>query len=213
MGNMKVVIGGTIDTTQTWSVGLWVINGDFDQPTQAAMTDYLNAIDGPVALWWRTGTPSCVNITAADVELVSLRAYAQVNPNTPSTAVAELLYGSPIAGTNSGVLSTRESMVASLLTGAPGRSRRGRIYIPACGAALTNHQFSATDVDDVAEATATLLEAMQAGVTGWTAGTVAVFGKNGPNPITQVRVDSKVDTQRRRSDKIGATDVATYPVT
>ena len=92
------------------------------------------------------------------------------------------------------------SMVATLLTGRPGRSYRGRMYLPATNATLSQGQFSSI-TDATAAGVAQLLgqvknvaPTMQPVVASATVGVMT--------PIVQVRIDSKIDTQRRRSQSL-----------
>lgn len=109
-----------------------------------------------------------------------------------------------LAGTGSPSLPNQCSAVITLLTGLPGRSQRGRMYIPltaTTGDTTRGFQMSATRTQGVSQQGAALLEACNAN--GATA-VVMSPTKGATVLVTQVRADSKIDTQRRRTEQVTA---------
>jgi hypothetical protein len=88
-------------------------------------------------------------------------------------------------------------MVATLITGAAGRRNRGRMYLPANGIGFGSHEFPNARVDAVCQALAAWLDALNT-----LDGSAVVVSQAGTSKraITQVRVDSKPDIQRRRAN-------------
>jgi hypothetical protein len=126
------------------------------------------------------------------------------DPNAPSTEIAEALFTS-LAGSGSGSAFPPETaLVVSLMTARPGRSYRGRMYLPAPLAG----NAGATD------AKGEVSTAYRALVTAWAAeffGDVneAVFGpqvvvwsriNQSTEPVTRVAVGNQFDVQSRRQN-------------
>lgn len=109
-----------------------------------------------------------------------------------------------VVGSSSGTdMPLQTCAVASLRTGRPGRSYRGRIYFPYLEGALTSHQFPSTFCSNFATDVANYLTAIKtASGGGFRAADPVVMSsmKSAMTPITQVLVDSKPDVQRRRAE-------------
>jgi hypothetical protein len=87
----------------------------------------------------------------------------------------------------------------TLLTERPGRSGKGRMYLPAPVSILDNNgQIGTADRDALLGTTAALLTAINA-ITSANAAPVAVAASDGHHwPVTAIRVGRVLDTQRRR---------------
>lgn len=114
----------------------------------------------------------------------------------------------PVAGTALATLPHSSAIVASLLTGIPGRSYRGRLYLPLAGAQISTVDMllpstsRQTIADEVAEA---LDELRSAGYDVGADGLDPVVVSTTltlSTPITQVRVGSVPDVQRRRRNAL-----------
>lgn len=91
----------------------------------------------------------------------------------------------------------------TLLTGKPGRSKKGRLYLPGSGIGFNGGEFANADVDAIAAGFNTLFQDLHDRVPSTPVVVAsATLGTN--TPVNQVRVDSKPDTQRRRSMKATA---------
>lgn len=139
--------------------------------------------------------------------------------------VAEKLFGSPITSVTSNANSGFISCVTTTLTDRPGRTARGRIYIPACGMVVqSDGQFSAANTTTVNTAVKTWLTALNnapaldavlpsfhcvVASKGSDEGQGA--GKN--TTITKVRTNSIPDVQRRRFNKQSPTKTDLQTVT
>jgi hypothetical protein len=96
-------------------------------------------------------------------------------------------------------------MVLTKQTAQAGRSYRGRAYLPAIGATLTNLNYFATaDITAVAALTATMLTDFNNDTvgTGSITAIVATQLLGTPGAVNAIRVDNEPDIQRRRADKI-----------
>nr|CRY97344.1 hypothetical protein [uncultured prokaryote] len=210
-GRVVLSYGGTIRTGQGWSCTL-TSSTAFHVPTAAQLKDMLDTMTGIFVSWWG-GSGGQLN--SADVVLDDLKAYFYPAGATSATAQAEVT-GIAAAGAKTGTMPTQVSLVHTLLTGLPGRHRRGRNYVPATGVSLTNHQLTDALTNTSANTFASLLESLNGtaiGDTFWLTSVSANLAEAAPPTVIQVRVDSEADIQRRRADKVAADFVhaATVP--
>jgi hypothetical protein len=100
----------------------------------------------------------------------------------------------------------RDALVVSLKTGLSGRSFSGRMYFPITAAPFSaNHQLGQSQCNSWATATGNLFNSVNASGYGtWTPQVIVANDKDFPPFVTQVKVDSNPDTQRRREDKLRA---------
>jgi hypothetical protein len=131
--------------------------------------------------------------------------------NAALTAVAPIATG---AGTTAGSpLPNQLAMVATLLTGIPGRVNRGRSYLPAPNALqISNGQLPTATATTLATQFAAFLTALKAANNGAIIPVVASHTMGTFHEIKSVRVDTKLDTQRRRANKTSVTAASTVNV-
>lgn len=198
---VRVVARGTIDTAQTWSVGFSVTNDG--TATAAELVTYLTSVDGLLktyfaavgntSLLWSNGTTYSV-----------LNAYAY--PALGHAAVQAGLASSGVVGTVANHCPQQLSLVVSNRSGFGGRANRGRFYLPvtASGAWGNNGQIANATCTAIAAATKTLYDAMNALTIGTAGAIVSIAGRDSGAhaPVQAIWVNGKVDTQRRRTDKI-----------
>lgn len=213
---VKLVIQGSIAGVQSWSVGLW---GQITLPGGAWAIANQQAATEDLAGFVETWAVAMRQFWAPDTQYEQLSSYFYPAHSLVSTQVGTFAETTPIVGTGSHYHSTSCSMVQSLRTDVPGRSGRGRIYVPADAANInTAHEFSSSDIGAASGATATMLHGFNGyssvphGVTALHM-MVASFTKLQMNDITSVVVDSRPDSQRRREDKMPITNTSTSPVT
>lgn len=210
---IKAVLHGMLTTDQTWSMGLWLkITGTSGVPDMdAAAADLLpDAVTwvGDVKGKWATET-TFVGVKTAFYDIGA----------TSASHVGSANATSPIAGLNSSnYLPTYCASVHTLRTAISGRSFRGRVYFPVTAFALSAEgQLGGSTCSDLALRLATLLSAWNAAdltdanITGVEC-VVASFTRSRTTKITRVDVDSKMDVQHRREDKVGAAAVGTHAV-
>lgn len=199
----RVTWGGGLGTADSWSVGVGIA---FETaPTSGVDLDlWLSSLETAFLNWWSAGTPNVGGVQAVDTTLLQARAYAYVGGSRSAYAVGEHTFAAPNA-TQTAKCPLQTACVATLRSDAAGRSSRGRIYVPATGAILGTHQFSGSDVDDIATSTANLLHAINTSTQNGGGVKAVIVGKLYPfQVITQVIVDSKPDSQRPRSRKAHA---------
>lgn len=118
-----------------------------------------------------------------------------------------------VVGTGTVVHQTQSALVVTLITDIAAASYRGRIYLPADGAVLTLGQRTAAQTTATATSIAALLTAINTALPGAGA-QLGVYSSKLVNvqPIIAVRVDSRMDVQRRRADKITIVGQATASI-
>jgi hypothetical protein len=196
---------GTMANAQTWSVGLGVEHTQATPISAADLTTWLTALDTALKAWWTTGSglQSC-NYT--DIKYVGARAYSYAITQNVAFAQADHPFTTPLLGTaGAGTLPVQTCLVASTLSGSPGRSFRGRRYLPLTSCSLAVHNVSTTNTDAILAGEVALLNAINSTALGsGTAKATIVNKKTTPARIFSVRVDSEPDIQRRRADKLVA---------
>jgi hypothetical protein len=134
----------------------------------------------------------------------SLQAYSY--PALGGAFSTSAIFSTGVVGTGAGSLPTQNCLVLSLRSGRAGRRGRGRMYYPmTVGTSIgTNGQLTTTTTATFATALKTLFDAINVLTIGASPSIVCIAGRDsGVNaPVTGVTVDTKIDTQRRRTDKI-----------
>lgn len=216
-GLVRMVLNGTMAGGQTWSTSLWLST---DVPTPTPTQDQLNsfalacrdAIQASVVtlsgLLWNAST-ACTDVTCYWYESNTRKA-ALVSQPAPITT----------AGSGQSSMPTFTSLVLSLRSATPGRSGRGRNYMPwtVGGGVSANGQTGSGTTDAVATAWSSALTELNEMTVAWPGAAgqlvvVASFTKGVIHPVVAVVVDSIPDTQHRRTDQLQAVAISTRAVT
>lgn len=201
---IRLVFAGHVAPGQTWSTSLWVVNDAGPDVSEPLLDVYVASLVTPVNVAIAAVANDC---WSANTNMATLTGYGY-SPGSRTADVVSSPHGAGASGTGSTVLPPFCSIVASLRTPDPSKSGRGRNYLPMTAANLdSNADLPLTKVTDLATKWATMIRAINANTaTTAVAGTVIVasFTKGTYAPVTRVLVDSKVDTQHRRSDKVVA---------
>lgn len=140
---------------------------------------------------------------------IRVYAYPTGGPSAAFVGSAALGY----AGTGSTTCNNplQVALVVTLLTGLAGRRNRGRLYLPyQLSTGLTNHQLTQSQINPIGTAFADFAGGQNV---GQQISVVSQVGAGAQNPITAVKVDSRLDVQRRRANKQTALFNTTVPVT
>jgi hypothetical protein len=208
----KVVLGGHINTVQTWSTGFWLTFSGFAGAAPSAdkvagdlegNTDVNTMVD---ALW---SSLSSFIARTCTFDSVRYTCYGE-DTSTPSESLRSA--ATPGAGGSNNGLPPECATVASLHTSRPGGSYRGRMYLPLTGLAIGLDGFmQETNAQTTANAVAALFNSLNGhtfegapgGAGGYGVNVVVFSPKLGTTqPVTSVSVDTKVDVQRRREHKL-----------
>jgi hypothetical protein len=201
-GAVKIVLSGTIYGSQTWSCGLWAEAVGVSDWTQTQLNDVATALVTPA---FGGGTMfTRLNVTAVTLNGLTLYTYPTGNLTAAKVSVKQPL---PYTGTGTDGLPSLLACVVSLRSGTPGRSGRGRIYLP-CTKALvmdTTGQITTTILSDVANNAKALIDDINATPTPGSESlrvAVASFTTGDMFPIESIHVNSMVDIQHRREDAL-----------
>lgn len=204
---MRLVVRGHSVGSEIWQCALWfkpVVTGDTVPHNNTEATNTLGAINSLAQFsTWLNGIASALLPTTAGVDSLALYSY----PSGGNTAAAQAVLPRAIAGSAGGAsLPLQTCLVASLRTDQSGRRYRGRIYLPLQASNLASGQLGNTAVDAQANNLAGFLSATKLATIlpsgNGIYGCVASSAQNAATSITAVIVDSRPDTQRRRSTKL-----------
>jgi hypothetical protein len=192
----RVVLHGTGVGSEIWQTGFSVVSSS-PPISQASLQVQCDALVSPVTTWWNAIK---ANISTS-FTLTGISMYAYSYPTTTALFQAE---SAPInsAGTLTGNGSPIDTaLVISLRTGVPGRSQRGRMYVPFHGPITV-----ATGLLAGATATAynTATKALFDTANGLTTNTVSVISRTHGSyeKVKTLLADNKPDVQRRRENRL-----------
>jgi len=201
---VKYVIHGTILNSQTWSMAFWATVGDGTTGllTQLDLNSSLNAVESSV----HGALGTLLTSQPASWKYEKTSAYAYNKNQIHPSLTGEVTTGSMV-GSAGPVMPAFTALCATLRTATPGRSFRGRMYVPVLGVnAGSDLQAPQDTCDKVATAIGNILRNTSTSHFG-TAGppqecSVVSWTKGQANPITSVVVNSQWDVQHRRTDKL-----------
>lgn len=202
---IRVRIEGTIGSAQTWScsfyISLTTVSGSpLDQTHLALAMAQLNTPVGTL------NTALAGLLWSADTTINRLSLY-YYNANQDKAAHVSHIAAGGVLGSVTTYQPQFVSLVLSVLSDTPGRSGRGRMYLPVTAYALpSDHQFSQATLNSVGAACKALFQSVNAlnmvpsGIASQQC-VVASSTKSATYPVTELALDSKPDVQHRRSDK------------
>jgi hypothetical protein len=210
---VKITVSGTIGSSgQTWSTSFWISVGGGTPPTQALLDTYLTNLKPSIQTW----------MTALSARWSSTVVYSGLKASYfPSGALKPTLVSvtTPTGAVGAAAVSLPGfcALVASLRSDNPTRSGRGRLYLPINAITLTTDgEVINAATSTYSSSTATMMTAVNAVAVGFSSGSglvVVASWKTGlTHPVKKVIVDSKIDVQHRRTDKLGADFTTTTSV-
>ena len=204
--------GGTIGTGsgETWSCGIRLKTQNAEPNLFNPGGGYLTSIAVPALAAWMGRATSKIN---NNCKLVFAKCN-EIGPDGKYTkpTTYEYFWPTPVAGASAGAaLPYQCSVVLSWETSAASRgpASKGRIYSPAPGVTMSGSTglFLPAEALGMAQSAATLLNSIDdsVGVTGQIRPhIVSNVGSGSANEINSVRVDNRVDIQRRRAAQLVA---------
>lgn len=200
----KIVVGGSSGGDQTWSFGVWCTAAE-SAPTAAMMNIWAASLLAATNTLITNLETNMGEDTAWNV----LKTYYYPPGEAAASVVGEAAPSSPLTGSVSSPQSPYQvALVATLLTGLSGSTNKGRIYLPLNAPVLTDRQLVAGNALAFANIVRTWLIAINSTDINTTPVDVIVAGHAAAHPVNQVRVDSRLDIQRRRTDKIVALETS-----
>jgi len=210
VAHYRMVVGGVLVGAQRWSIGL-SLDGNTVPPDPVAMNVAAVQMfnDFNTAAWSASGTglTPLKNLASAQATLDSVRLYYYPTGATQATLVGASTQA-PVVGSGGISNPPQCALVVSLLTGFAGRKNRGRMYLPCLSDDVTAvGQLSTGRAQLVATTVANWLSLVRTRsvTTGGNSIPIVYSETAGNSAIASVRVDSLIDTQRRRRDKLTPT--------
>lgn len=193
---IKAVFNGVLQGIQPFSFSLWQDWHD-TVPTQTAVdvlvTTGSNFHTAALAL-----EANLKNYLQATSHFSNVTVYAYTAANELVAQAVQPLLGT--AGSGTGGQAPQIALVVTTLTPRFGRSFHGRMYLPMEGLGTVGGQATLANTTAIATAVGGFINSSgEAGDFDWS---VPSFSKQLMTPITNVRVDSVFDTQRRRRDQL-----------
>jgi hypothetical protein len=203
-GYVRLSIGGTAPGGESWSTG--VALAAQNHPSVGDLDTWLASIQSGISGWFNGGAHSIAGVVASDTFLSNLRAYEYEPGGATANLQGTYEYSPAINGAAAHVLPLSSAMCVTLRTDKAGRHYRGRMYLPANGATLSNHTYVGTDVDAVALAMKDLMELLKGStLSGGSIIPIVAGDTTTPGLVTSISVDNRPDTQRRRAKSERAT--------
>ena len=138
-GSTKVVLSGVSPQGEIFATGFWLSGGAINSEASANIAAQAIA---DMTKWTDTGDGSPVKLIGADTQYQTVTVYHYANAGSRAQFIGEAALAGQVGTANQGPLPLQCAVVVSLRTGLPGRSRRGRMYLPATNQSLTLHQLS-----------------------------------------------------------------------
>ena len=205
----RLRLGGALYGDASWSIGINIGSGQNGDPFANLSGDINQALDA-----WRDNVkglnggailPGVVRgLMSAQANIQYVRC-SRVGTDGKETNVSLVELGSAAAGTGSSYQDAQTACVFSLLTGRPGASYRGRVYLPALGATLSLGRLPESQPAQLATGLAgwlkdVTLATLDFGGVGSTHPVVVSTTRGVLTQITSVRVGNRLDSQRRRAE-------------
>lgn len=193
---------------ESWSVGIAYAGPEGEVETDATgLQEWATGVAAYLGSATLTGLMSMLSTSAG---ITGVRTYFYPGPG-PAAAAGEALLATPRVGTGTISKPAQCAAVFTLLTGLAGRRYRGRFYWPWLGTGYQGSTMQGILITGTATDAAAMLNAMGAEAGGVVPLLPQVYSRAGDflTPVSQVRVDNIVDTQRRRRDNLeGVAQVA-----
>jgi hypothetical protein len=216
---LRIQVGGAVPS-DTWSISMWfLMTGLGTTPTPSQMNTAASGMLGGLnTVWWNVAGNPWKGFCSTGTTLANSKSYLYRGGLLVASGAATI---TPVAGGSGTALPNYVARCVTTLTAQPGRSRRGRMYLPCTGGTIT----AATGLFASVSASLTNLASQfnhssGAQSTGFFFGgselaTYSVVSSTHgfTTPITSLRCDNIPDTQHGRENKLLATvtDSATIP--
>lgn len=198
LGYSRNVIHGTLEGGEIFEWGFWIAAAPTDAAAASAQASAIaTAYTSAVA----TGSPAHALMSTGDaITEVRVYSYPTGGPNATYVGTAPLSE----AGSGTSTCPNQVAVCVTLETGLAGRRNRGRVYLPATHpGTLVAGQLGSATVTAVALFMQKFLQNVNSGV----GQPVVVLSQVASlaNDVTVVRIDSRLDIQRRRANRQPAT--------
>ena len=210
-----ITLGGSIGT-ETWSIGHWKEDQGSGIPTPTQLNTYAAAVLAAFnTQFWNAATLPFKNYASADTSLINCSVHYYSGGVLIGLGTATI---TPVAG--AGASDPHPAYVAWVITTLsdfPGRSKRGRLYLPATAVSISGSTsqvgLATTDQDTQLAHFKAYLQDSTTNVPAWDPGVGMVNEILSQHlgsvvEMTSLRMDSLPDTQHGRSRKLVANHVS-----
>jgi len=194
-GYSRTVFSGSLPNGEIWASGFWCNEAP---SSEAATQDQATTFGTELTnAWSHAGAPAVFNVAGMTVDKTT--AYSYLDGSGKASFVGEQAMS--LAGASSQAqLPNQCSIVTTLLTGSAGRRARGRMYWPCTAPDMADGEMASGDVTLLATWMATLIGSLN-GHLGDQAVVVLSQVAGTSKPVSAIKVDSRIDIQRRRANK------------
>lgn len=196
-GAVRTVWYGVSPHGEIFETGAWL--SSFFPTDQAGADGANNTISSVISSLANTTLRALLPSSAS---YVGVKSYFYPSGGPTATFISDKPFTTAVAGNGTNDLPLQTAMCITTLTGAAGRRRRGRIFLPAYGAATASNSFANTTVDNTVDGVADMMTSWNSdhgeGIGKWVV--VSVRG-SAAHDITSLRSDSRPDVIRRRANK------------
>lgn len=202
----RYVMQGTLLTGEVFAWGFWEDRTGATGP--GSQSDWDTVVTAVKTQWATTAAAqACALIRPGDHYTQITGYYYGTGGSAPATYISTVSLGNA-AGTGTKDHPDQTCQVVTLLTGLNNARGRGRCYLPATGANITNGLFA--DVATVNTAIAAWWSAVFSGTGG-----VVVYSKTDAavRKVVNLRSDTRPDIQRRRANKQTGITTSIHAVT
>lgn len=208
----RVVLSGALPGNEIWTTGFWMVNTGITSNAEAAalalvIAGTLNASDSSGAM-----RITIDHTFALGASWQRVNVYHYATGGNIATYAGEYDLPSPVVNTSSPTAPNQVSLVLSLRTNFSGRQNRGRMYLPATGITYASGgQISPSLAQTLTDGWATAFTDINAS----DAGKIVVVSAAGSaaHQVSLLKMDTKLDIQRRRSNRQTVNGVGQTTVT
>lgn len=196
---------GDLPGSELWTITLRTVAAVGDDSECAAMA--LQANEAFTTFWNATGGIHAFNPAGVTFRKVTCRSVSAAGV-TVAQGESSLITPSPGIASSQGA-PNQSALVVTLVTARPGRTGRGRVYLPFLSPIFQagTDRIADTGRDAVCFSFSAFITTMNLNDDGGTFGPFDIAVQStvnmaAPPPVTSVRVGNVVDTQRRRRNKV-----------
>jgi len=211
---VKLTHEGTLAQGEEFNWSFWLKPATGATPTMTATQTWITALATYVnaSVFNSSVSGSPLALIAEDSAYTLLKAYIYPAGATAATGVVQATVSK--SGFGAAELPDQASLVTSLRSDNPGRSGRGRVYLPANGVGLQNHQMFSTDLTNLANVMQAYIQHLNTSSIGTDELDVVVrsLTQGVVRLVSSIVIDSRIDTQRRRANSQAITSTQTRSI-
>lgn len=205
LGYSRNVIRGHLIGGEIFEWGFWTAAAPSDD---AAANSQATAVAGAYTGSIATGSAAHTFLSSGEgIDQVRVYSYPSGGPTASHVGVAALIQ----TGTTTATCPNQVSVVCTLQTGFSGRRNRGRVYLPCTHtSALVSGQLSSAQTTALAQFMQKFFQQVNSAIGQPTVVLSQVAGS--ANNLVTIRVDSRLDIQRRRANRQAPAFTQSYTI-